>query len=160
MIIRPEQSDDFEAIHDLTAIAFAPMPFGDGTEADSIDRMRDAGDLLLSLVAEEDKIIGHIAFSPLKTESPGRWAGLGPISVTPERQRKGIGSEMARVGLQKLKDLGFDGCALLGNPKVYGPMGFVSGDITYRDLPTEIVQWQSFTGLKPSGEILFCPGLE
>ncbi|RZS64397.1 hypothetical protein EV187_2783 [Agromyces ramosus] len=33
MQLRPERPGDEDAIHHLTAIAFEPMPFGDGSEA-------------------------------------------------------------------------------------------------------------------------------
>lgn len=161
MIIRPETPKDAQAIFDLTTVAFAPMTFSDDTEPQIINDMRAAGELLLSLVAEEDgEIIGHVAFSPASMECAGRWLGLGPISVAPMRQKKGIGSSMVRAGLDQLRGQGFDGCVLLGNPKVYGPMGFKSGGITYRDLPSEIVQWQAFGTMEPTGEIKFVPALE
>lgn len=63
MLVRHETPADFDAIHDLTSIAFKPMPFSDGTEADIIGTLRADGDLTISLVAEENsEIIGHVAF--------------------------------------------------------------------------------------------------
>jgi len=160
MIIRPETTGDHQSIFELTKAAFAPMPFGDDNDAYLTGNLRDAGDLILSLVADDDGVIGHVAFSSVTINAPGRWIGLGPISVTIDRQRQGIGSALVAEGLAQVKDLGFDGCVLIGNPSVYGPMGFVSGDITYRDLAPKLVQWHSLTGLKPQGEILFAPALE
>lgn len=160
MIIRPETSSDHRAIHDLTKAAFAPMPFGDEGDARLPENLRSMGDLLLSLVAEEEEIIGHVAFSPVTLTCDGLWAGLGPISVTATRQRQGIGSKLAKEGLNWLKEQGFDGCVLIGNPKVYGSMGFQSGGITYRNLSPDLVQWYSLTGAKPSGEVVFAPALE
>jgi putative acetyltransferase len=160
MIIRPENGNDVQAIFDLTKAAFAPMGFSDGTEPGIIDALRADGDLLLSLVGVDDDIIAHVAFSPMALDCAGRWAGLGPISVAPGRQKQGIGTLLVREGLAQLKHLGFDGCVLIGNPKVYGPMGFVSGGLSYRDLPKEIVQWHAFGAAKPSGEITFAAALE
>lgn len=160
MIIRPETTGDHQAIFELTKAAFAPMPFGDDNDAFLTGNLRDAGDLLLSLVADEVGVIGHAAFSPATVQAPGRWASLGPISVVADRQRQGIGSALTAEGLKRLKNAGFDGCVLIGNPSVYGPMGFVSGGITYRDLALKLVQWHSLTGLKPQGEVVFAPALE
>jgi len=145
---------------DLTEAAFKPMSFSDDTEADCLDQLRDDGDLLLSLVAEDDEIIGHVALSPAHLLGPGRWAGLGPISVRADRQKQGVGSAIVDAAMNWLKTEGYDGCVLIGNPAVYGPMQFVSGGITYRDLPGEIVQYRSISGLKPKGEVLFSVGLE
>jgi len=161
MIIRPETSDDYEVIQSLTNAAFEPKPFGDGNEGDIISAMRIAGDLLLSLVAEEDgAVIGQASFSPVKIACAGRWASLGPIAVVETRQRQGIGSELAKQGLNWLEQQGYDGCVLIGNPKVYGSMGFVSGGLTYRDLPEHLPQYVSLSGLVPSGEITFATALE
>jgi len=161
LIIRAETIDDHQAIYDLTEAAFAPMSFSDGTEAAIIGKLRDADDLILSLVADDQGVIGHAAFSPVTVDAVGRWAGLGPIAVDFLRQKQGIGTQLVDQGIRQLEDLDFDGVVLIGNPKVYGPMGFVSdGRLHYRDLPAEIVQWYSITGHKPSGRIIFAPALE
>ncbi len=159
MIIRPETDADHRAIHTLTRDAFAPMPFGDDGDAFLPERLRDAGDLLVSLVAVEDDLIGHVALSPAQA-GPGTWAGLGPVSVRADKQRQGIGTRLAQTALEKIRNDGFDGCVLIGNPDVYGPMGFRSGGITYRDLSDHLVQWISFGALRPSGGIRFAPALE
>ena len=66
MIIRPERAGDIEAIRTLTQTAFETAPHADGTEHLIIDRLRAAGALTLSLVAEVDgAIVGHVAFSPV-----------------------------------------------------------------------------------------------
>lgn len=161
MIIRPETPQDRQAIYDLTKAAFAPMPFGDESDAGLTDALRADGELLLSLVAEDDGIIGHAAFSPVQQDALGVWIGLGPISVQGDLQRQGIGTALVNAGLERMAARGVDGCVLIGNPKVYGPMGFVSdGRITYRDHSNEIVQWRSLSGAKPAGEIVFAKAFE
>ncbi|SEW43566.1 putative acetyltransferase [Cognatiyoonia koreensis] len=161
MIIRPENEDDHAAIHDLTRAAFAPMPFATESDAGLTDALRKAGDLMLSLVVEDDGLIGHVAFSPLKQDASGVWVGLGPVSVRNDRQRRGIGTTLIKAGLEQMAARGVDGCILIGNPAVYAPMGFVSdGRITYRDLPDKLVQWYSLSGAKPAGEVVFAKALE
>ena len=51
MLIRDETPEDFDAIHDLTSTAFKPMSYSDGTEAEIVRRLRENGDLTISLVA-------------------------------------------------------------------------------------------------------------
>ncbi|MEL6840780.1 MAG: N-acetyltransferase, partial [Pseudomonadota bacterium] len=104
MLIRPETSADIKTIRQLTDIAFAPMPYSDGTEGAALDQMRSDGDLTLSLVAEDaGLIIGHVAFSPAQIgRTSGPWYGLGPISVRADRQRQGIGTQLAQEGLKQL----------------------------------------------------------
>ena len=84
--IRPEEPGDEATIFALTEAAFADMEFSDGDEQHVVTRLRDAGDLTLSLVAEdvaEDaaRIVGHIAFSPVTISDGAQgWYGLGPVS--------------------------------------------------------------------------------
>jgi putative acetyltransferase len=82
--------------------------------------------LTISLVAEIDgQVVGHIAFSPV-TISDGAigWYGLGPVSVLPEHQKKGIGKSLISEGLSLLKKLGGQGCVLVGHPAYYKRLGF------------------------------------
>lgn len=163
MHIRYETPDDVDAIRDLTSIAFKPMAYSDGTEAEIIRRLRAGGDLTISLVAEEGReILGHVAFSPVTIEGVhGGWFGLGPISVTPARQRQRIGSALIARGLGFLREMGASGCALIGNPDVYRSAGFSSdGQLSYHDLDTRLVQRIVLRGLAPSGVLRFAPAFE
>ena len=126
--IRAELPGDRDRIHDLTRRAFAPMPFAAGDEQDLIHALRDAGALSHSLVAILDgEIVGHIAFSPAKAAdgSPG-WYALGPVSVEPEFQGKGVGSKLIGAGLERLGEDRAAGCILTGNPVYYRRFGFRS----------------------------------
>ena len=161
--IRKEEPIDYDVIYRLTQIAFEPKAFSDGTEADVIDRLRTSGDLTLSFVAEiESEVVGHIAFSPVVI---GRlttgWYGLGPISVHPDHQRKGIGSALVNEGLVSLKNRHADGCALIGDPKFYSRFGFVAdGEVQYQDVPDKNVQHLNFGELRPQGELVFSPAFD
>ena len=81
------------------------MEISNHTEQFIIDALRSAKALTVSLVAEADGIVvGHIAFSPV-TMSDGTkdWYGLGPVSVHPDFQRKGIGKALIQEGLSRLR---------------------------------------------------------
>ncbi len=102
------------------------MPFAAGDEQDLIDQLRDAGALVLSLVAEQDrKVIGQISFSPAFAAdgSPG-WYALGPVSVEPAVKYQGIGTELILAGITWLREQKAAGCALVGNPAYYSRFGF------------------------------------
>ena len=100
MIIRNETSSDIEAISKVTIAAFKSLAISQHTEQFIINALREANALTVSLVAEIDgQVVGHIAFSPV-TISDGStgWYGLGPVSVLPEHQKKGIGkSQIGRA---------------------------------------------------------------
>ena len=64
MIIRQEEPGDINDIRDINEKAF-----GRSQEADIIDNLRKNCEEVLSLVAvEEEKILGHILFSPVIIE--------------------------------------------------------------------------------------------
>jgi putative acetyltransferase len=124
--IRLECAEDRSAIFDLTKRAFAPMPFADGDEQATIDKLRDAGALSLSAVATLDgAIVGHVALSPATHESGATgWYTLGPISAEPTLQRKGIGRSLIAFARAWLEAQGASGCILTGNPAYYERFGF------------------------------------
>ncbi|WP_245969749.1 GNAT family N-acetyltransferase [Thiocapsa rosea] len=96
--IRNEASDDIAAIAEVTIAAFRDLEISNQTEHLIIDALRAAETLALSLVAVVDgRVVGHIAFSPVTlSDGTGDWYGLGPVSVLPQVQRRGIGQALVR----------------------------------------------------------------
>ena len=94
--IRRETSADIRAIETLTAAAFRDAPHTSHTEHFIVNALREAGKLTVSLVAQENaEIVGHVAVSPVAiSDGSNDWFGVGPVSVSPERQRQGIGSRL------------------------------------------------------------------
>ena len=161
ILIRDETRDDAAAITAVTAAAFETMEISQHTEQFIIEALRSAHALTLSLVAEVDgQVVGHIAFSPL-TISDGtlHWYGLGPVSVLPEFQRMGIGKALIREGLSRLKDLGANGCCLVGHPQYYRKFGFENpAGLVHEGVPQEVFFALSFDGRHPQGEVSFHEG--
>ena len=156
--IRPEVPDDISAIYSLTEVAFREMKFSDGDEQDLVNRLRDDGDLAISLVAEEDGVIlGHIAFSPVTiSDGTSDWYGLGPVSVEPARQGEGIGSMLVKSGLVALRARNARGCVLLGDPAYYDRFGFRHDPrIKYPGPPPEYFQYLLIGGVMPSGQVRY-----
>lgn len=160
MHIRQERPEDVDTIRHLTTAAFRDVPYSSQTEAAIVDALRNAGALALSLVAVEDnEIVGHVALSPvtINSEATG-WYGLGPVSVWPDHQRKGIGQALISEGLSYLRRMHAQGCVVLGDPGYYGRFGFVSDpELWYRDVPPEYFQRLSFTEIMPKGEVAYHP---
>ena len=160
LFIRPETPSDIQAIHDLTAAAFASLEISDHTEQFVIDALRAAGALSLSLVAELDgKLVGHIAISPITLSDGSQdWYGAGPLSVLPELQRQGIGSALMRAGLERLQELGARGCCLVGHPGYYERFGFIHpAGLGMEGAPVEAFFALAFNGKYPEGTINFHP---
>ena len=156
--IRDEQNIDIQAIFDLTKTAFNDEEYSSHTEQFIVNALRAAKQLTVSLVAEtQGKIVGHIAFSPVSiSDGTTDWYGLGPISVIPEYQRKGIGSELMKEGLNRIKALNAKGCVLLGDPSYYGKFGFKADTrLILEGVPAEYFQILAFTDHIPSGYVTY-----
>jgi putative acetyltransferase len=124
LFIRVERPEDRAAIHEVHELAF-----GRSAEADLVDALRVGGKATLSLVAvEDDRIVGHILFSPVLINSDDRTfsaVGLAPMAVLPERQRCGIGAQLVKAGLLECRNTGHDCVLVLGHPTYYPRFGFV-----------------------------------
>ncbi len=158
MLFRPETPEDAGAIRTLTAAAFATAPHSDGSEPAIVDRLRAAGDLLLSLLALDDTPVAHVAFSPVVLDAPGRWIAIGPVSVMPDRQGEGIGTALIESGLARMREAGLAGCVLLGEPGYYARFGFRNDlGLTFGDAAACYVQGLPFGTTLPRGEVAFAP---
>jgi putative acetyltransferase len=163
IVIRSETDADVDAITEVTIAAFKTLEISNQTEQFIIEALRVAKALTISLVAEvAGRLVGHIAFSPVTiSDGTPNWYGLGPVSVLPEYQRKGIGKALIREGLSRLKDLNAQGCCLVGHPAYYRKFGFdnVSG-LLHDGVPQEVFLALSFDGHSPQGTVTFHEGFK
>lgn len=127
LTIREETPDDAPAIRDVITRAFAAAEHSSGTEADIVEKLREAGALSLSLVAEQDgRVVGYLAVSPV-TVSDGTegWYGLGPVAVEPGMQRRRIGTELTDRAVDIMEKRGAEGLTVLGDEVYYTRFGFL-----------------------------------
>src|SRR5688572_7730935 len=131
MLIRRETPADIAAIHAVTKAAFTKPNQPAPVEADLVDWLRaDEGWIpALSMVAVIDgEIAGHVVctrawIAPLQA-SESTALGLGPLSVHPVHQRRGVGLALMHAVLGAADALGESLVALLGNPDYYSRFGF------------------------------------
>lgn len=160
MNFRPEISNDVEAIYDLTKLAFTGKPYAGGDEQEVVDRLRRIGELSLSLVAEEGgMIVGQITFSQASIrETAGLWMALGPVSVLPQHQGKGIGGALIEEGIKRITEQAALGCILTGNPVYYRRFGFeFSPANTPENEPEEFFMLKRLSDVEPRGRFSFHP---
>jgi putative acetyltransferase len=161
IVIRDETKPDAAVISEVTIAAFETLEISGHTEQFIVDALRSAKVLTLSLVAEVDgRVVGHIAFSPV-TISDGipNWYGVGPLSVLPEYQRKGIGAALMQEGLSRMKAMGAQGCCLVGHPEYYRKFGFENpAGLALEGVPPEVFFALSFEGRFPQGNVVFHEG--
>ncbi len=163
LLIRDETSTDYRAISEVTIAAFETMEISNHTEQFIIEALRSAKALSVSLVAELDgRIVGHIAFSPVTLPDGAKdWYGLGPVSVHPDFQRKGIGKALIQEGLSRLKNRKAKGCCLVGHPQYYRQFGFENVEgLVHEGVPQEVFFVLSFEGTIPQGHVMFHEGFK
>ncbi len=158
MNIRLETPADHSAIRNITDEAFKGAAHSSGTEGAIVEKLREAGSLTVSLVAERDsEIVGHVAFSPVAIGNDREgWFGLGPVSVIPDLQRKGIGGALIEDGLSRLRTLGAKGCVVLGDPEYYGRFGFKpQPGVNFEGAPPEYFTILVFGEASASGSAVY-----
>lgn len=135
--VRASTEADLAAIHRVHADAFQRAD-----EADLALRVLAAAKPIVSLVAErEGAIVGHVLFSPVTVEGHSFARppmGLAPLAVTRALHEDGIGSLLARAGIEACRELGAPFVVVLGHPPYYPRFGFVPAarfGLTYADAP-------------------------
>lgn len=123
MIIREEQSGDAPEIRKVNEQAF-----GQPQEADIVDSLqRNCSDLLSLVAVTENKIVGHILFSPIEIKSEEitvQGMGLAPMAVLPGFQQQGIGTDLVREGIARLRNQVCPFVIVLGHAEYYPRFGF------------------------------------
>jgi putative acetyltransferase len=118
MKIRDENSHDWDAVYEVVTSAF-----GQSAEANLVRELREAGDSVISLVAEEEsQIVGHVLLSRMDAPFPS--LALAPVSVIPTRQHSGIGSALIENAVNRARSEGWAAIFVLGDPKYYERFGF------------------------------------
>lgn len=128
LVIRRERAADREAVNEVVAAAFA-HPGGDPpVEVGLVNALRasDAWIPRLSLVAETDRLVGHVVCSRAHVDDDEVLA-LGPLAVHPDGQRAGIGSALMHAVLGAADALDEPLVALLGHREYYPRFGFRPG---------------------------------
>ena len=118
-----------------TILEIHRQAFERDAEAELVALLIQSGKARISLVAYQDELaVGHILFSPVTISQENgstdiNLVGLAPVSVLPQFQGKGIGSQLIEAGIQRCRADGYDGMVVLGSPTYYGRFGFVTATL-------------------------------
>jgi predicted N-acetyltransferase YhbS len=131
--IRIEEEKDFKKVEFLTREAFWDLYKPGCCEHLIVHKMRNVPAFVkeLSYVAvDENTVIGNIIYSRAKVISDEtkeyEVLCMGPISVLPSYQRKGVGSLLLTHSIKKAKEFGFKAVIIFGNPDYYKRFGFIN----------------------------------
>jgi putative acetyltransferase len=126
VIVRDESPADWPHIDLLLDRAFGGI-----SESRLVARLRAAALVTVALVAEEDgQIVGHIVMSRLPAQIDGRPVealALAPMAVRPDRQRRGVGTQLIAIALERARASGAQAIFVLGHPAYYSQFGFSTG---------------------------------
>lgn len=134
--VRLEEEKDYRRVEEITRAAFSyPERIKQGQIGCPYEhwmvhelRHRD-GIPALSLVAqlENDVIVGHIICSNAVVKKGNQILpvlNFGPLSVSPEYQRRGVGKALVRTMIENAKKLDYGAILFFGRPEYYPRFGF------------------------------------
>ena len=140
--IRKTIKADLEEVFNLIYVSFTNM-----AESDLVKQLIFDEDVLINLVVETpDTIIGNIVISKLTMEPDvGLFCGgVAPLSVLPDHQSSGVGTQLMHEAIKRSKEMGMDALFLLGNPNYYKKFNFIVSDLE-NDYSTEYFQQLELT---------------
>ncbi len=91
------------------------------------DLLREPSGILSIVAVSDGAIVAHMIMTSCKVAGHDEnVALLGPLAVTPEWQRQGIGSAIVNTALEKMESQGVAVVYVLGDPNYYGRLGFMT----------------------------------
>ena len=130
--IRNEQPEDYRTTEEITRKSFWNLYCPGALEHYILHTMRSHKDYIpeLGFVIEENGVIlGSIHFTHGKVVTPAGEeipvVSFGPVCITPERHRQGLGRMLITHAIESAKALGHRAIVIGGFPYHYKPYGFV-----------------------------------
>lgn len=145
ILIRQERPEEYKTTEEVTQKAFLNEEYSDKKEHLLVNRIRKSEAFIpeLSLVAidQGNEIIGHILLSKITIVDNDKVVdslALAPVSVAPDHQKKGIGSQLIHDALKKAKEIGYHSVIVLGHKDYYPKFGFKQASLWNIQAPFEV----------------------
>ncbi|HEY9351435.1 MAG TPA: N-acetyltransferase [Acidothermales bacterium] len=121
LVVRSEAAGDAADVRDVHVAAFESP-----AEADLVDVLRRDGLAVVGTVAEVDgRVVAHALLGRITVGGAPALA-LAPVAVSPEYQRRGLGTLVVRAAIEEATLLGERLIVVLGDPRYYARFGFGS----------------------------------
>ena len=130
VVVRAEEAGDHAAVRQVHLRAFGDAGAKVAVLNDDLRRSLALSPGLSLVAVAGDTVVGHVMFTRGLLDAPSRLVEvqvLSPVGVVPVFQRRGIGAELIRRGVQILSDQGVPLVFLEGDPAYYGRLGFEPG---------------------------------
>lgn len=158
ILIRLEEKKDYRQVEEVTKLAFSEPDriergqIGCPYEHWMVNELRKRDGICeLSLVAEaEGDIVGHIICSKAEVRTEDAKLpvlNIGPISVLPKCQRRGIGKALIQAMIEKAAGLGYGAILFFGRPEYYPQFGFKEASV-FDVTDSEGYNYPSFMGME------------
>ena len=133
LTIRNETQADRQIVEEITRRAFYNLYVPGCGEQHLVHIMRDHPEFIqeLDFVGElEGQVIGNVMYTRATlTDEAGAVKDIltfGPVSITPEHQRKGYGKRLLEHSFRRAAELGWEVIVIFGSPVNYVGRGFKS----------------------------------
>lgn len=134
IVIRNEKEKDYRRVEEVAREAFWNLYFPGAHEHYVVNKMREHKDFIkeLAFVIEiDEKVEGAIFYTNSKIiEKDGKeykTISFGPVFISPEYHRKGLGRKLITYSIEEAKKLGYSVITTLGYPYHYKTYGFSGG---------------------------------
>lgn len=144
LIITQEHSQDFAQVNEVIYQAFANEKMSDKNEHNLVRKLRNSLSFIpeLSIVAKlKNTVVGHILFTKAQVvngKNSHEILVLAPVSVHPDYQGNGIGSNLINYGLKLALELGYTAVSVMGHETYYPKFGFKPASSFQIKAPFEI----------------------
>lgn len=145
ILIRQELTEEYNKTEEIVKRAFLNEEYSDKKEHILVNKIRKSDEFIpeLSLVVlnQGKEIIGHILLSKIKIidgDNVIDSLALAPVSVVPEYQKKGIGTQLIHAALKRAKELGYYSVIVLGHKNYYPKFGFQPASLWNIQAPFEV----------------------
>lgn len=134
IIIRQEEERDYRRVEEIAREAFQNLYFPGTDIPVVVNKLRRSSDFIKELtyvIEVNGKVEGAIFYTNSKIidkkEVEHKVISFGPVFISPEFHRQGLGRKLITYTIEKAKEMGYRAIITLGYPYHYEPYGFLGG---------------------------------
>ncbi|MAI62898.1 MAG: GNAT family N-acetyltransferase [Micavibrio sp. TMED27] len=106
----------------------------------------EESDIFGFVAKEAGEIVGCITFSRLRFENGPNAFILSPVAIQTKRQGKGLGQQLIKFGIDRLKESGVELLVTYGDPRFYSKVGFIPVSVETIPAPLKLNQPEGWLG--------------